>query len=191
MQLHEKIKQVREEKKLSREDLYLRLKEIFGSKTIKPNSIWRIESGLTSARASSLHQICVGLGVSLKELLAGITQEKKLIEYIKKNKRIDNFVYNDKAKADILSSSGLSFMAQELTLSPGGSTAVEEDPIEVGKFQKWVYCLSGKITCAVGTEKQELNKGDCISFESNIPHNFENTSSRKSRCIIVQNPKYV
>lgn len=191
MELHEKIKQIREEKKLSREELYKKLKEIFGDKTIQPNSIWRIESGLTSARASSLHQICVGLGVSLKELFAGITHEKKLIEYIKKNKRIDSFAYNDKAKADILTPSTLSFMAQELVLLPGASTAVEEDPIEVGKFQKWVYCLSGKIICTVGTEKQELNKGDCISFESNIPHNFESASSRKSRCIIVQNPKYV
>jgi len=191
MQLHEKIKEIRQEKKMSREDLYIKLKEIFGDKTIQPNSIWRIESGLTSARASSLHQICVGLGVGLKDLFAGISPESKLVDLIKKGKRIDQYVYNDKARSEILSTTNLPFLAQELILSPGGVTNTEEDPIEVGKFQKWVYCLSGKISCVVGTEKHLLNKGDCVSFESNIPHYFENGSSRKSRCIIIQNPRYI
>ena len=191
MELREKIRQIRQEKKLSREDLYIKLKEIFGDKTIKPNSIWRIETGLTTARSSSLHQICVGLGISLKDMLAGITSEKKIIDFLERNQRSDRFIYNDKAFVEILSSANLPLLAQELTLSPGGATNIEEDPIEVARFQKWVYCLSGKITFTVGTEKHLLNKGDCLSFDSNIPHYFHNASTRKSRCIIIQNPKYV
>ncbi|MBI5144787.1 MAG: cupin domain-containing protein, partial [Candidatus Omnitrophica bacterium] len=49
----------------------------------------------------------------------------------------------------------------------------------------------GKVICVVGIEKHLLNKGDCLSFESNIPHYFENNSSRKARCLIVQNPRYI
>lgn len=190
MELYEKIKEIRQEKKLSREDLYKKLNEIFGERTIKPNTIWRIESGLTSARASSLHQICVGLGVSLKDVLAE-TPAATLADFIKSGKRLDQFSYNDKARAEILSSANLPFLAQELILLPGGITNIEEDPIEVGKFKKWVYCLSGKATCIVGTEKHTLNKGDCLSFESTIPHHFENTSTKKCRCIIIQNPRYI
>lgn len=191
MELREKIRQIREEKGLSREELYQRLKEIFGDKTIQPNTIWRIESGLTSARASSLHQLCIGLGVSLKDLLGEIEPESKLVDIVKKNKRIDQYVYNQKAQTEILTPHHRRFLVQELTLLPGGQTRTEEDPIEVGKFEKWVYCLAGEITCVVGTERHPLNKGDCLSFESNIPHYFENNSSRKTHCLIVQNPRYI
>lgn len=191
MELRERIKQIRQEKRMSREELYERLVDIFGDKAVKPNTIWRIESGLTSARASSLHQLCIGLGVSLKDLLGGIEPESKLVDIVKRDKRIDQYIYNQKAQAEILTPAQRSFLVEELTLLPGGATRTEEDPIEVGKFEKWVYCLTGKLTCIVGTEKHALNKGDCLSFESNIPHYFENNSSKKSRCLIVQNPRYI
>ena len=191
MEIGEKIKQIRQEKKLSREELYERLKDIFGDKAVKSNTIWRIESGLTSARASSLHQLCIGLGVSLKELLGEIEPESRLVDIVKKEKRIDQYIYNQKAQAEILTPAQRGFLVQELTILPGGVTRTEEDPIEVGKFEKWVYCLAGKLTCIVGTERHTLNKGDCLSFESNIPHYFENNSSKKSRCLIVQNPRYI
>lgn len=191
MQLHDKIKQLRQEKKMSREELYKRLLDIFGEKAVKPNTIWRIESGLTSARASSLHQICIGLGVSLKEILGETEPESKLVDVVKKDKRIDQYVYNQRAQAEILTPYNRTFMVQELMLLPGGQTRTEEDPIEVGKFEKWIYCMAGKVTCVVGMEKHTLNKGDCLSFESNIPHHFENNSSRKTRCIILQNPRHI
>ncbi len=94
MEVREKIREIRQTEKLSREELYQRLRNIFGKKTIKPNSIWRIESGLTSARASSLHQICIGLGVSLKDLLSDITAESKIVNITRKGKAIDQFIYN-------------------------------------------------------------------------------------------------
>lgn len=191
MELYEKIKEIRQVKKLSRDDLYKKLNAIFGAQTIKPNTIWRIESGLTSARASSLHQICIGLGVSLRDILAGITPATTIVDFIKKEKRLDQFVYNELARAETLSSATLPFLTQELTLLPAAVTNTEEDPIEVGKFKKWVYALSGKVTCVVGTEKHDLNKGDCLSFESTLPHHFENNSAKKARCIIVQNPRYI
>jgi transcriptional regulator with XRE-family HTH domain len=191
MDLHKKIKQLRLEKKMSREELFGRLRDIFGEKAVKPNTIWRIESGLTAARASSLHQICIGLGVSLKELLGETEPESKLVDIVTQKKRFDQYVYNQKAQAEILTPRQRSFLVQELTLLPGGQTRTEEDPIEVGKFEKWIYCLAGKITCVVGTEKHTLNKGDCLSFQSNIPHYFENNSARKARCLILQNPRYI
>jgi len=191
MELAQKIKELRRDKKVSREELYKKLLLIFGEKTIKPNTIWRIESGLTSPRASSLHQICVGLGISLKDILCKISPASKLVTAIKKNKRLDQFLYNEKARAETLSAASLPFLAQELTILPQGRTNLEEDPIEIGKFQKWVYCLSGKITCHIGTEEHTLAKADAISFDSNLPHYFENKSSRKARCIVVQNPKHI
>lgn len=191
MELHEKIKQIRRKEKLTREQLYEKLRGIFGEEAIKPNTIWRIESGLTSARTSSIHQLCVALGISLRDLLESVQPVSRIVDLIKKNKRIEQYIYDLKTKAEILTSPKRSFIVQELTLLPGGAIKTEEDPIELGKFEKWVYCLSGQFDCTVGTEKHTLNKGDCLSFESNIPHYFENNFSRKAHCIVVQNPRHI
>lgn len=191
METFQKIKEIREKKRISRAALYQKLKSIFGAKAIKPNSIWRIESGLTVARTSSLHQICVGLGVSLKEILGEPQTKTQLIELLTQKQRLEQFVYDAKARAEILSSATLPFLAAELVLSPGAVTKAEEDPIEIAKFVKWVYCLSGKFDCFVGTEIQTLSKGDCLSFASNLPHHFGNPYTRKARGLVIQDPKHI
>ena len=191
MEIFQRIKKIRKEKKLTREELYEKLKAIFGKKALKPTSIWRIENGLTAARTNSLHQLCVGLDISLKDLLAENTPQPKLLDLVKKNLRLDKFIYNELVKAEILTPPERKFLAQELTLLPESATKTEEDPIEVGRFEKWVYCLSGKVTCVVGTEEQLIGKGDCCSFESNLPHHFENRTNRKARLLIVQNPRHI
>ena len=99
MEIREKIKQIRQEKKMSREDLHQSLMDIFGENAVTPNTIWRIESGLTDARASSLHQICIGLGVSLKDILGEAEPGSKLVDIVKRNKRLDQYIYNQKAQA--------------------------------------------------------------------------------------------
>ncbi|MCU0666868.1 MAG: XRE family transcriptional regulator [Candidatus Omnitrophica bacterium] len=189
--LKEKLKKLRQEKKISRQQLYEKLKAIFADKAIKPNSIWRIEQGLTRARISSLEQLCVGLGVSLKDILPPLSQETKLAQIIRKKERINRYNYNKNSRIDMISSDTLDFLCQELTLSKKESTPAEEDPLQLGRFFKWVYCLRGKITCAVGAEKHNLAKGDCLSFESNIKHYFQNNSDKTSMLLIVQYPKHI
>ena len=46
MKIHEKIKQIRLEKRLSREELYERLRAIFGEKAVTPNTICVLKAEL-------------------------------------------------------------------------------------------------------------------------------------------------
>lgn len=192
MKLHEKIRQVRKEKGFSLRDLEGRLIEIFGRKALRYNSLYRIEAGLREARVSSLSQICIGLGASLKEIKEGTEEEtNSIVDSIKKREKIAQYVYSEKAYAQILSKEKQPFLAARLILEPQGKTKLEQDPITLGKFEKWVYGLKGKITCVVGQEKYILGKDDALCFESNIPHYFENNSNLKASCIIIQNPKHI
>jgi len=192
MKLGEKIRQVRLERGLSLTDLEGRLKEIFGKKALRYNTLYRIEKGMRDARISSLSQICIGLEISLKELKEGTEEEKlSLVDYIKKRDKIAKYVYSSNAQAEILSKEKQPFLALRLVLNPGGKTNLEQDPIELGRFEKWVYGLKGKVSCAVGQEKFILGKDEVICFESNIPHYFENNTLQKAACIIIQNPKHI
>ncbi len=192
MKLFEKIKLIRKEKKIKLRSLHRRLREIFGEKALEYNTLYRIEKGYSEIRGSSLHQICTGLGITLKELKEGTEDESRLAQVISRHKREDRYVYDQKAYAQMLSSMERKLLALELNLSGGGKTRLEQDPVTEEKFEKWIYVLQGKITVYIGTQKYILLKGDALSFESSIPHYFENALvSKKARCIIVQNPKNI
>ncbi len=192
MKLGEKIKQIREEKGLTTvQALAARLKEVFGKKALGYNAIYRIEKGLRDPRISSLGQICLALEISLKDLKEDTEEEKfSLVDQIKRRDTTAKYVYSN-AHAEILSKDRQRILALRLILFPGGKTNLEQDPLELGKFEKWVYGLKGKTTCVVGENKYILGKDEVLAFESNIPHYFENNTLKKAACIVVQNPKHI
>lgn len=194
MKLGEKIKQIRIQKGMSLREFAERLKVIFGPKAIRYNTIYRIEQGLRDAkRISSLSQICIGLEITLKELKEGTEEEEKLsfIDYYKRKDKPAKYIYSPTARIELLSKEKQPFLSARLILKPGGRTNLEQDPIEMGRFEKWVYGLKGKTTCVVGQEKIILNKDEAVCFESNIPHYFENNTGKTTSCIIIQNPKHI
>jgi len=192
MKLHEKIRRVRKQKGLSLTNLEARLRDIFGDKALRYNTLYRIEKGLRDARIASLSQICIGLEVSLKELKEGTEEEKfSLVDHITKRDKIAKYVYSENARAEILSKEKQPFLGVRLVLEPGGKTNLEQDPIELGRFEKWAYGLKGKVTCVVGQEKLILGKDEVICFESTLPHYFENSTPKRASCIIIQNPKHI
>lgn len=192
MKLHEKIGIIRKEKGLSLRKLHANLVDIFGDKALQYNTLYRIEKGVGDGRLSSLSQICLGLGISLKELKEGTEENKpQVATLIRKRDRIRQYVYSEKAQAQILSGSNQSFQAEYLNLEPGAITKQEQDPSELGKFEKWIYGLKGKIEVNIAAQKYIISKDDTLFFDSTIPHYFENPGAKKASCIIIQNPKHI
>ncbi len=195
MKLHEKIRSIRKNIiKLSLKEFHERLVEIFGDRALTYYSLCRVEKGRRdSIRLRSLYQISTGLGVSLKELMEGTDKEgSKIVSIMRRRERANNeYIYNGKAVAEILSSRSLRFLAMELVLRPSGATREEQDPKEeINKFEKLVIMLQGQMHVYAGGENHLIKKGDSLSFASSLPHHFENRSQHsKARCIIVQNPR--
>ncbi|MFH1768464.1 MAG: cupin domain-containing protein [Candidatus Omnitrophota bacterium] len=192
MKLYEKIRKIREEKGLKLVDLHNRIKSIFADKSLTYRTLQRIQAGHTEAQGFSLYQICMGLGITLKELKEGTDEEKfSLAEHIKKNKSKGRYIYNNKAYAEILTGSDIPFLALELILQAGGRTRVEKDPAGEINYKKWIRALMGEITCSINGVSYILRKGDSITINSQIEHSLANNSSRKARCIIIQNPRHI
>lgn len=197
MKLHEKIKKIRQEKGLSLQELHRLIFNDFGENSVTYRTLLRIEAGDTDGRASTLHQISTALGLSLSELKKDTEEEISPVEFVKKNRRLGRYIFNEKAYAELLIRQNRNFMISELVLEPGGKTKLERDPESVAgenqalKSEKYIYCLRGSVTCYVGNNKYLLRYGDGFAFESSTPHWFENTSKSKSRCLIFQNPRYL
>jgi quercetin dioxygenase-like cupin family protein len=186
MKIHEKIKLIREGLKLNLHDVFERGVHIFGEKALSYRTLHRIENGQI-AKFSSILKICCALGVPLENLIKDTQLENRMV--IRNNERLDEYTYNDKVQASVLSSPSRSFLSLELSLAPKGKTPWEHSPSE-GKYEKWIYVIRGKLTCYLGEEKFVLDKADSISFDSATPHCFENTASKTCQTIVVVNPKH-
>ena len=191
MKLHEKIAKIRKKKGLKISDLHRKLKSIFGNKALSYRTLLRLEKGHADGRGTSLYQICMGLNITLEELKKGTDEDIFFADYMPKNRRQGKYVYSDKATAFILSGAKRNFLPLELVLEPGAKTKIEKDPDGEVKFEKWVYVLQGELNCVVKDKKIILKKSDCVSFDSRLAHCFENTSSKKTSCIIIQNPTHI
>lgn len=195
MKLHEKIRNIRKNTaKLTLKEFHEKLVEIFGDRALTYPSLCRLEKGKRdSIRLRSLYQISTGLGVSLKDLTSGTDREEsKIVSIMRRKDRSNNeYIYNGKAIAEILSPRNMRFLAMELVLHPSGATRQEQDPQEENnRFEKLIIMLQGQILVHVGGESHPIKKGDSLSFASSLPHHFENNSpTSKARCIIIQNPK--
>lgn len=219
MKLHEKIKKIRLERGLSLKELRRLIVNDFKEGAITHRTLQRIEAGDTDGKGLSLHQISTALKISLSELKKDTEEETRPIDLIKRNKRLGRYIFNEKAYADLLIRQNRNFMVTELVLKPQGKTKLEQDPelvleedklqqikqilkslnleapvledYKILRFEKYVYCLKGPIACYIGKDEFILRKGDGISFESVLPHWFENISKTGSRCLIFQNPRYL
>ena len=185
MKLHEKIKKMREDLGLTIQEVYDRCVTVFGDKAISYRTLQRIERGKIS-KFSSILKICCALGVSLEEMLQGTELEQSLV--IRKKERLDEYTYNEKVHASVVSSPSRSFLALELTLEPKGKTQIEKSP--EGNFEKWIFVIEGELTCYFKDEKHLLKSKDSISFNSSIPHHLENNGKKTCICTVLQNPKH-
>lgn len=219
MKLHEKIKKIRLEKGLTFKELHLKIFNEFRENAVAYRTLLRIEAGDTDGRGTTLYQISTALGMSLSELKKDTEEENRPVDLVKKTRRLGRYIFNEKAYAELMMRQNHNFMATELVLGPGGSTKLERDPelavdentdaqlketlkklnpqasvledYKIFKFEKYVYCLRGAITCYIGKERFVLKSGDGLTFGSSLPHWFENPSKSTSRCLIFQNPRYL
>jgi transcriptional regulator with XRE-family HTH domain len=195
MKIHEKIRSIRKNiAKLTLKEFHEKLVSIFGNRALTYHSLCRLEKGRRdSIRLRSLYQISTGLGVSLKDLTIGTDKEESsIVSIIRRKDRSNNeYIYNEKAIAEIVSPRNIRFLTMELVLRPMGGTREEQDPQDGNNsFEKLVLMLQGEIHVYVGKEDHLIKKGDSLSFASSLPHHFENRShNMKARCIIIQNPK--
>lgn len=186
MKLHERLKQIREELGLNLQDVHRKGVCIFGkNRALSYRTLQRIEKGYI-AKFSSVLRICCAMGIPLEKALQGTELEEKMV--IRKKERIDEYTYNEKVFASVVSSPSRSFLAMEMTLKPGGKTILEQT--SSGKrYEKWLYVVSGSLVCHLGNEKFMLAKRDALSFDSSLPHFFVNTGRKTCLSILVQNPK--
>ncbi len=184
MKVHEKIKLLLKEKDWKLKDLHRSILDLFEDNAITYLTLLRTIHGQTKLRESTLFQIAAALKKTPEDIRKDTAGEEKFTLY----------GYNKKAYLEIESNT-LTFLTARLVLMPGARTETEQDPGEKGNFVKWLYGLQGEMVCVVTTDKGEerrlVKRNESFYFASTHPHYFENPSTKKGICLLIQNPKYI
>src|SRR3989337_908243 len=127
MKTHEKLNKMLSDAGIGLKDLYERQKKLFPPKAcLSLHAYRKILNGESSPRLSTLLKLCQLLEVSLLELIEDT--DLRDVFLIRGINRVDSFMYNEKATADIITSPLCSFITMELVLEPGAQTRIERSP---------------------------------------------------------------
>jgi XRE family transcriptional regulator, regulator of sulfur utilization len=72
------------------------------------------------------------------------------------------------------------------TLKPGAVTGGPDDPpLHEPGSRETAVVLEGTVDLFVDGRRHELEAGDTVTFDADLPHHFENNGSRESRLLAV------
>ncbi|WP_010283057.1 helix-turn-helix domain-containing protein [Bacillus timonensis] len=177
MNLGEKLKEIRKEKRLTIADL--------AQKTGLSNGyLSNVERNLNSPTIESLRKIVDALSISLVELFQ---DEDEGTGVVRKDERVTIVKSNDNSIIyELLSPSrNKSLEAMLLKLQPGAESG--EFP-HTHKGEDFGFIISGKLMYKVGDNTYILEEGDSIYFDSTIPHRYKNIGDTECISIWVVTP---
>ena len=181
----QKVKKLRESKKMS-------TKELAKKANISAGMISQLERGSTQGSVETLRKIAKVLDTTLASLFENRDDIKKsggfeALHVVRKNERRKISFPDPLYKCEMLTpdlQGDIEFVLVEL--EPNRTT---DDILPHTKGgEECDFVLSGTIEIQIDKNKYELNEGDSIRFDPNIPHKIENRSDTKASYISAITP---
>ena len=180
MQIGKKVKQLREERKMS-------LTELSQQSGVQLATLSRMEHLKMTGTLESHLKIAQALSVSLPQLYSDIIKEEKKVEVKTSKSPSDVFVHSKKSSYEILTAKILSrkMMPILLKIEPDGTTHQEQNQAGCEKF---IFVLEGKIEAKIAGETYSLSKNNSLYFDASLEHKFFNKGKALARVICVSTP---
>ncbi len=176
-----RIRTLRKERRLS-------LEKLAGKSGVALATLSRIENGKGSGTFKTHQRIADAFGLSLPELYRDLRpQDHDATLVDPRTDEVETFTYDEKASAVLLAKqlSGKKMLPQLIMLQPTGKNTLEQYPAGT---ERWVYCLEGEASVAVGPASYRLGAEGTLYFKASLPHRFENLGPAAARLISVTSP---
>lgn len=171
----ESLKAFRAERRLSLDDLAAR-------SGVSRAALSQIESARTNPTLAVLWKIAVGLEIPFHDLLSMGGEEA--VRVLKAGETLPLKSADGRTETRLLSPGGASTDVEvyELRLQP--KAIHKSEPHAKGTTETLVI-LTGALRLTVGNASYELAVGDSVFFRADSAHEYENRSSRETRCINI------
>jgi XRE family transcriptional regulator, regulator of sulfur utilization len=166
--------------KALREGMELSLRDLAGRSGVSAPMLSQVERGETSPTLATAARIASGLELSLSQLLR--LDESDGVSVVRASDRRRGGGREHRYEVLTPPLPGLRAEVSLHTLAPGASTAGPDDPPmhEPGSRETAVV-ERGPVRLVCGDAVHDLDEGDSVTFDSDLPHHFENPGEGEAR----------
>ena len=165
--------------KALRESSGLSLRDLTERSGVSAPMLSQVERGETSPTLTVAARIAAGLDLRLSQLLR--LDESGAVTIVRASQRQRGGNKRRGHSFEVLTS-GQPGQRAELsrhTLAPGGATgAVDDPPMHEPGSRETALVEQGSVILVCDGQRYVLDKGDCVTFDADLPHHFENPKER-------------
>jgi XRE family transcriptional regulator, regulator of sulfur utilization len=169
-----------------RDAMGLSLRELAARSGVSAPMLSQVERGETSPTLHVAARIAQGLDLRLSQLLR--LDEDGAVTVVRASDRRPGGNARRGHRYELLSAPGPGQRAElsRHTLAPGASTGGREDPPihEPGSVET-ALVEHGVVVLVCDGQRHQLGVGDCVTFDSDLPHHFENPGPGEARLLAV------
>jgi XRE family transcriptional regulator, regulator of sulfur utilization len=172
--------------KALREAAGLSLRDLSERSGVSAPMLSQVERGETSPTLTVAARIAAGLELRLSQLLR--LDEGGSVTVVRASARQRGGNKKRGHSFEVLTSSqpGQRAELSRHTLAPGGATGAGDDPpMHEPGSRETALVEHGEVVLICDGQRHELGEGDCVTFDADLPHHFENPASADAAFLAV------
>lgn len=172
--------------KALRESAGLSLRDLTDRSGVSAPMLSQVERGETSPTLTVAARIAAGLDLRLSQLLR--LDEGGTVTVVRARERQRGGNKRRGHSFEVLTSSqpGQRAELSRHTLAPGGATGAADDPpMHEPGSRETALVERGSVVLVCDGQRHELQEGDCVTFDADLPHHFENPTEQESAFLAV------
>jgi transcriptional regulator with XRE-family HTH domain len=169
-----------------RESSGLSLRDLAARSEVSAPMLSQVERGETSPTLAVAVKIAAGLDLRLSQLLR--LDEDGAVTVVRAGERRFGGNRRRGHRYEVLTAAqpGQRAELSRHTLSAGGSTGGPDDPpMHEPGSRETALVEHGALVLVCDGERHELNEGDCVTFDADLPHHFENPTREETSFLAV------
>jgi XRE family transcriptional regulator, regulator of sulfur utilization len=172
--------------KALRESAGLSLRDLAERSGVSAPMLSQVERGETSPTLTVAVRIAHGLDLRLSQLLR--LDEGGSVTIVRAGERQGGGNKKRGHSFEVLTSAqpGQRAELSRHTLAPKGATGAEDDPpMHEPGSRETALVEQGALTLICDGQRYELAEGDCVTFDADLPHHFENPTASEAAFLAV------
>ncbi|HTA98783.1 MAG TPA: XRE family transcriptional regulator [Solirubrobacteraceae bacterium] len=172
--------------KALREASALSLRDLAERSGVSAPMLSQVERGETSPTLTVAARIASGLELRLSQLLR--LDESGAVTIVRANERAEGGNARRGHRFEVMTAAqpGQRSELSRHTLAPGGATGASDDPpMHEPGSRETALVEQGAAVLVCDGQRYELSEGDCVTFDADLPHHFENPTGAEAALLAV------
>jgi transcriptional regulator with XRE-family HTH domain len=172
--------------KALREASSLSLRDLAERSGVSAPMLSQVERGETSPTLTVAARIAAGLDLRLSQLLRLDEGGSVTVVHADERGRGGNAERGHSFEVLTAAQPGQRSELSRHTLAPGGATGAPDDPpMHEPGSRETALIESGAVVLVCDGRRYELGAGDCVTFDADLPHHFENPTDGQTSFLAV------